>query len=208
MGRIAILGSNGSMGRRYQAILNSIGKDYYPLDQYDWQNVKDINNLQGVIICSPTEEHIVNLRYLKEKKIDVPILCEKPVTKSKQEMNEILSMNQSIQMVNQYKHLANPVSRGKTFYNYYNSGKDGILWDCLNIFGLAKDACEVRKTSPIWTCEINGDKIHIEDMDGAYVDMIKLWLVEPRRNTAYFVKAHNRIWNLYEKNRYSDTGSH
>ncbi len=62
-----------------------------------------------------------------------------------------------------------------TEYNYFRSGKDGLVWDCLQIIALANDEISLRNDSPIWRCKINGTTLDLSDMDYAYHSFIKKW---------------------------------
>lgn len=178
---ITIIGANGSMGKRYQAILKWMNKDIACFDREDSVEsiLQSAEQSSHVIVASPTYTHIEYLRALKEYRCKV--LCEKPVTKSMDELENICaeyySAGKSFSMMTQYKELVRSYETGKVSrYNYFRSGPDGLVWDCLQIIGLARGPVELGNDSPIWKCEINGEALNLASMDGAYVRTISKWL--------------------------------
>lgn len=167
---VLLIGSEGNMGRRYQAIMRMLDIPYIRLDQ----NVMDKSGkIQSIIVATPTETH--------EKVLDqylgsgIPILCEKPITKNLKNLEKILyKAKGQLEMVNQYWEL--PFDRdltGPTYYNYFKHGGDGLGWDCIQLFGLAKGEVILEETSPVWQCVINGQEMSLSEMDYAYVRMIE-----------------------------------
>jgi hypothetical protein len=85
---------------------------------------------------------------------------------------------------------------GWSGYNYYNHGKDGLAWDCLQIIGLAHDSTqlEVQETSPYWLAYLNGYKLSLSDMDQAYIDMLRDWVSIPKRySDEFIILMHERV---------------
>ena len=196
MNKIAIMGGEGNMGRRYKCILeNVIKKDVVIFDKGS-ASLQGIKDCDGVIIATPTQNHLAMIKRLQG--LNLPILCEKPLTTNLAHLdafeNEHRPICSQVQMVNQYEFLAKPHSYGETHYSYWNSGKDGLDWDCLNIIGLSEKRPEyIDNQSPYWQCMINGYKISIENMDLAYVAMLRRWVNEPKSNWAYASKAHLKV---------------
>jgi hypothetical protein len=188
------------MGRRYSAILKHLGVAFVGIDKDDTTPDFDFD---GVILCTPTENHIDDILHFAEKKI--PILCEKPISTDLERVlalcNHAREKNIQLRMVNQYEFLLNEKEECAVLYNYYNHGKDGLAWDCINIIGLAKPNCgawecdgiQLRETSPIWTTIINGQILSLADMDKAYIAMLKHWLSGYTVNINYIEKAHRRV---------------
>lgn len=204
--KVLIIGGNGNMGRRYQAVLKFLGVQHRvfdsqvrPIEHLDWCN--------GIIIATPTETHYnvfldIYFNTLKNPK-SLPILCEKPFSTDLIEVENclkfVLQNDLKFQMVNQYKHLAYPdAPKGcETTYDYYHSGADGIYWDCINIIGLDKtDNISLKNESPIWKCTINGQTIDRSDLDLSYVVMVKEWLQNPKSNVHYMMHAHEKVADL------------
>ena len=204
MNRIAILGSDGSMGKRYQAILRHINIDAALFEATNWGQIVTTVGIDGIIIASPTDCHLENLREIA--RLNIPILCEKPIVQDQRDLNEILEMDLNITMVNQYAFIDGIDGEGVSYYDYYNTGKDGLEWDCINIIGLAKGDVFINDKSPIWNCQINGKKLTLEDVYAGYIKMIHSWQQEPKSNYDYISQAHRKIWEKkYVKGRHRDT---
>lgn len=198
---ILLLGSNGSMGRRYQAILKHLGVSYLPIEYGD-----EIPRIifEGTIIATPTDTH----QGLIKRFYDRPILCEKPVCKSLSELNETLDFvrdeNIHFTMMNQYSLLDDPLRTGHTSYDFYNTGKDGIFWDCMQIIGLARTTVEIRNQSPFWECNLNGRKVSISEMDWAYVEFVKKWLTFKKFQSLDYLREIHYRTHEYARHESSD----
>ena len=193
---VLIVGANGSMGRRYQAILRHLEQEYVCAD-FD-TSLPYIDSMakesDGVIIASPTKTHIEFIkRFIGYKK---PILCVKPISTSIEALRDILmdvrDSGTNLTMTMQYKMLCNPVASGWSYYNYYNTGKDGLIWDCTQIIGLSKGLVRLDNDSPVWKCCINGQTLSIADMDGAYVEYVKKWLRNPGQDLYELKEVHEK----------------
>ena len=83
---IVLLGSEGSMGRRYQAIFRHLLVPIVPVDTAygplpATQTLSPlIASSRGVVIATPTAAHAQLLRLMAPLRI--PILCEKPILTS------------------------------------------------------------------------------------------------------------------------------
>lgn len=205
---IMIIGSEGSMGARYKAILSYLGKSYIAIDVNNINNVEDqLQFTTEVILCTPTDTHFKWLEYLipTGKKI----LCEKPITKSLIELGCIndlcLKYKNPITMVMQYQYLVSKKSKGTSFYDYFRTGKDGLYWDCFQIIVLSKDILMLCNSSPIWTCMINGKNLKFQDMDGAYISFITDWL--SNTHTKYsmdtYYQMHKKVHDAINSNKRS-----
>ena len=195
---ITILGAKGSMGTRYQAILNWLGiaHNAYDLDSNKSIVEDAIYKSTGLIIATPTHTHTDLLqRYIGDCK---KILCEKPVSKNTEEVEEVYRFaskeGTSLCVTMQYAEIAKNEDRGKeSFYNYFRSGKDGLVWDCFQTIALAKGPVWLSNESPEWKCQINGEKLSLSSMDGAYVSFVKRWLNNNlEQNSNEMVEAHLR----------------
>lgn len=196
---VIILGYRGSMGRRYAAILEYLGHPWFGIEEMNqhYCGVKKmhmsdlpVRSYHSIINCTPTMMHLYTMK--KYNKLNLPILCEKPISLKMDDVRFIIEQNWNVSMVNQYKYLVDENDSGETYYNYYNSGRDGIEWDCLNIIGLAKEKPKISNGSPYWHCMINGKKLTLEQVNRAYVAMIKDWLEIQRPDFDYIMKAHGR----------------
>lgn len=186
-----IIGANGSMGRRYQAILRYLKKPFLCCDVGDSIDGK-FNIADSFIVATPTDTHWTILDQLAH--YGKPVLCEKPVVKSLEDLKSIIYLYDKItplKMVMQYRHL-DPGRMGESFYNYYNHGKDGLYWDTMQIIGLARGEVKVAEDSPIWTCDLNGKSLSIGYMDYAYISMIQDWFLNPKDDL-------NKVYAIHEK---------
>jgi hypothetical protein len=186
---ILLVGAKGVMGRRYSTILNYLGVQHISIDKGDSLPAL---RFDGVIIATPTDDHYQTI--LNCRNYGVPILCEKPITMDKLQLDHILASDIDLQMVNQYEHMQmNSWFGGATYYDYWNTGKDGVAWDCINIIGLSNRIPKIRTTSPIWKCQLNGSGLYIRDMDYSYIKMIDAWLKKKESNKDYIEQAHQRV---------------
>ena len=189
---IMIIGANGSMGRRYQSILNYLGKTHYDVDIENENTIEEIGKkCSGFIIATPTNTHFTFLQRISF--FMKPILCEKPLSKDSYEFNEMLKT--PLRMMMQY-FVINPVPgvmEGLTAYDYYNSGKDGLVWDCCQIIGLSRGNCTISNKSPIWQCRLNGKELDFNWMDRAYIKYMELWFKEPYQNPGFLLDFHNKV---------------
>ncbi len=208
---IALIGSEGSMGKRYQAILKYLDQPYLALDRLHYTTdeiLEKASSCSHILIASPTSSHFFYLRNLIASKSD--ILCEKPITKDLMQLEELHAfchrIGASYKMVMQYKELINPYADGNwTEYNYFRHGNDGLAWDCLQPIALAKSAVAIREDSPVWACTINGQQLSLSDMDKAYIEMITKWL-EGRMDQSMdeILNAHLKVANYIEAARFPE----
>ena len=220
--RILLLGSGGSMGKRYQAILKSSDHTVMCADKGDnWEPL--YGGCDRVILATPTRLHSEQLIKLIEmgKK---PILCEKPIATDVTKVEFLLEFSRRnevpLEMMRQYEKLPQefvfkPDADALTYYNYYNTGKDGLIWDCIQIIGAARNAVLINNDSPTWVCNINGYATNSSHMDDAYADFICAWIdsdgqgdletiLKYHEKTARFEREHGRdnnglYWNPSEK---------
>src|SRR3990167_6033651 len=197
MKKVFIFGNKGNMGRRYAAILRDLKHNAVGCDVGDsaaaWSF--DYGTSDAVIIATNTENHVPIARFLvPEKK---PVLCEKPITKVISELETLLGhaekAKMQLSMVSQYDNLLEKGSTGRTYYNYFKSGNDGLAWDCINIIWHAQGIIELKNESPLWKCAINGKWLSQAWLDQAYITMIANWLNEP------YEPQYERILNSHKK---------
>lgn len=193
MKKIAVIGASGNMGRRYAMILEQYTSCHIVRIDVDNMNT-DISDCDGFIVATPTDTHFdVLCKLAMHQK---PILCDKPLIKSRLKLKSLMSYDGlDISMINQYEFMINPKSKGHSYYNYFKTGGDGLLWDCMNIIGLAESSVKVNNQSVIWQCVINGEYLNITDMDTAYIDNIVSWVCG-WRNKDYILKAHDKVWGM------------
>lgn len=192
---IGVIGAKGNMGKRYTAVCSYLGIPWLGFDIDDMEEVENYaDSLDSFLIATPTNTHLGMIHDLS--KFGKPILCEKPIITTVDGLNQLLSMDVHVRMVNQYEHLIESYSVGDSYYDYYNSGKDDVF-DFINIIGLSKTPPALRNRSPIWKCKINGQELNIRSMDHAYCDMIAAWHRDPTPNMEYIEKAHRKVLEGY-----------
>lgn len=166
---IALFGGLGSIGRRYAAIL-----DFYqvPFTVFDKDlTVPKWSLFEKVIIATPTNTHLEVLSTIPKSKT---VLCEKPVDK---DPNKIPN-RKNLYVVNNYLYLM----RSEGFlidgnriesitYDFYNTGKDGVLWDCCQLIYLDPDA-DIKTRSPFWRLEVNGQEVSYYNLERSYAQML------------------------------------
>jgi hypothetical protein len=197
---IVIFGSNGSMGKRYQTILNYLNIHHVDID-VSTDMYQDYKKIDGIIIATPTDTHLEFIKIFSDLK--VPILCEKPLSTDFKEIEQIKALvdqGLNLTMMNQYKLLDDPSSEGPSFYNYFRHGNDGLYWDCMQIIGLARGSIQIHESSPVWTCMLNGKALSLSDMDWAYVQYVQDWIQNPGQDFNEILLAHQKTISYWMEN--------
>ena len=173
--KLVIVGSSGNMGQRYSAICRQEGIPFVGVDKND----RLPDSASHIILATPTEQHLVDILKLRLfYRNRVKLLCEKPIYKIRNisELDVLDHKKHQYFMVNQYAYYRGNIddvhNDGLTSYNYFNSGKDGNLWDCIQLINLAKNKVKISNKSPIWECKINGFNLSRELIDQCYVKMV------------------------------------
>ncbi len=207
---IALIGSGGSMGKRYQAILNHLKEPFLALDAADLTQdeiIKKASKCDRILLASPTPTHLEYLKALLPSK--AKILCEKPVCT---DLDQLIALHaecdkkhHSYNMVMQYKRLDVPLKTPNrwSYYNYFRHGNDGLAWDCLQTIALAQGPVWLKEDSPVWECTINGRRLSIAEMDQAYIAEIRLWLMDALdQSMDEILQAHKKvvIWKAENEN--------
>jgi hypothetical protein len=190
MNTVCVIGANGNMGRRYMAIMGQM----WPSGFGGVDIGEPMPRASHYIIATPTGTHLdVLAKVIDEHGTngDLNILIEKPVTKNPDHFDFVLGTKNKIYMANQYAYAFPSGPKPKfdtedTEYNYYNSGNDGIGWDCIQLLHLATGPVELKKDSAVWRCKINGRWLRREMIDHLYIRMIKDFLSGN--------KAYGRLW--------------
>lgn len=212
MKNILLIGSEGSMGRRYQAILNFLGIKFMRSDitlLCDGSisgipgilNEKALSLFDGFIIATPTAKHLDGIGSLVGS--GKPILCEKPITKHWEGHFHGLWGDADVEMMIQYYFLNPSVNFLKSYsgnnfssYDYFRTGNDGLAWDCIQIIALHEgpnDNLKLDNKSPIWKCTINNKELNIADMDAAYVRAVQSWVSGRRHSKDLIQNAHYKV---------------
>ena len=185
--RIVVIGAKGNMGSRYCFYLRYLGCDVVEVDLDSGHTPM---NCDGILIATPTENHIDHIRVAAE--FNKPILCEKAISKDLKLVTDICEADINLRMINQYGYFDLLYESGATHYNYFRTGNDGLNWDCINIIGIARNEVYISNRSPVWTCCINGRRASLGDMDRAYLWNLQDWLVKEDHNKPYILHAHKK----------------
>jgi len=109
-------------------------------------------------------------------------------------------------VVMQYQELLNNNTYGQSYYDYFRTGNDGLIWDCFQIIALSKLTPSINNTSPIWKCAINGQTLSLSDMDSAYISFLGKWLRNSiEQDTNYIFDIHERVSIEYERHQQLQT---
>lgn len=174
--KVLVVGYLGNMGRRYVSVLNYLNVKWVGLDIYENPTLEKLYEpISHIIIATPTDTHIGMIRHCRWHYPNLPILCEKPVSKN---LDELIDLPMWLYMVNNYCYMPIDLTfKGPTSYNYYKSGDDGLYWDCIQLIGLANgNDITLSNTSPVWECQILGQRISAEWIDRSYISMVQDFL--------------------------------
>jgi len=98
----------------------------------------------------------------------------------------------NIHMVNNYDYAFKRACRdqsnfvnatGLTTYEYYQTGRDGLLFDCIQLIKMAKADIELKGYGWKWQCQINGWRIDRNLIDDSYYDMIEDFISDKLEQT-------------------------
>lgn len=201
--KLAILGYQGSIGKRYAIIADYLKIDWVGLEIDD--SLSPLNDCSHCLIATPTDTHFKLLRYISEAWKHLKILCEKPYATKIEEIEEIeklIDSGKNINMVLNYAYC--PYSRlafsNETKYISHHSGNDGLDWDCIQLHHLAQTEPKLE-IGPIWECFINGNKITLEDVNKSYVFMLWEFINDQYRvDNKKVIKTHKRIYENLNRN--------
>jgi hypothetical protein len=174
--KVAVFGSNGSMGKRYMAILKFLKIKAVPIEIGDtW----DSTTFDRAIVAIPTDDHFDLLTELLP--LNKPILCEKPLSKDLKEIKILENLDKYgwIRVVSNWNFLPQVLFiHNEVEYDHYNTGKDGLFWDCCQLLMIARDSkCEIKNTSPVFKATINNLSVSLDDIAMSYVTMVQRWMV-------------------------------
>lgn len=221
--KILLLGSEGSIGKRYQACLKSLRKRYIPIDIVK-NNFglfpKFLINEEplAIIIAVPTNRHfsaikqIIALRNKIKEKTD--ILCEKPIV----EYEDCVALTKLMWGVNQniklytccnYNFLSSKPYK-ITLYDYFNHGKERIENNLCQVVWHISPNGEIKTGSPIFQFKTNKmQTVTQKDIDISFVDMLKAFFSGKelmtwkagikmiRKSHKYFKEAENNLVKNY-----------
>lgn len=197
--KILLLGGNGSIGRRYQAVLRSLG---YEFDVYDnprhEPGSKSFVGYNHFIIATPTHTHLTYLQELSTYD-HAAILCEKPLSKVPAEIKKFKSLSayidQKVFVVNNYNYL--PYAPRNLSYNFFNTGRDGLIWDVCQLVYLAfknKVDLEVKRESPWWDFKWGQFQVPYAEIERSYSMMVR----------AFLIGEYSRLWDMTDALKMSE----
>lgn len=185
--RVLVLGSEGSTGKRYVAILRMLGAEVETYDIQHFRNNRKYPRGLNAIVATPTHLHYTHCRDLLKMGYK-KILVEKPFSRSVEEIQSIIDIsgdseisvvcNWKFSFFNELKHGSHVVS-----YNYFNHGNEKEpIWDLCQLLylndGLRLDfSC----TSPFFTVTVDGFQISLSDMEKSYYRMLTSWIATPEK---------------------------
>lgn len=185
--RIVVLGAAGNMGRRYSHILKLLGCE---VTERDLHNIDEPFEAEMGMVATTTDTHLESIRRLVDGNVK-SILCEKPVSKSLVELQEIKRITEKYEV--DFRMVCNwcqctPISFNPgtcvVEYNNWRTGNDGLYWDVIQLIHLARSIepsdLSIDKQSPVFHASINGIDISLTDIDRSYVWMMLAWLNTPQ----------------------------
>jgi hypothetical protein len=173
---IHVLGSRGSTGKRYLAILKYLK---IPCTGSDVQ--EPIPAGDASIIATPDIIHRTNVEDLMQHGYK-RFLIEKPVSRYPEDIVALQKLPVTCHMVCNWRFVEGmlPPGQNSIDYNSYNWGKPGrenAAWNLAQLIYLsAPGKLHVSSQSPIWACLINDRPVRLGDIEKSYVDMIQAWI--------------------------------
>lgn len=174
--RILIIGSEGSIGKRWCAVARSFG---HTVHRYDLGSPESIlaTDVDRVLIASPTETH---LKYLLRYGGRVPILCEKPLCTNINTINTLKTIegHHRIQMVNNWTYFSDQIMEpGNNIisYDHYAGGHECEAYNFAQPIYLAK-SLSISYKSPTLKIVINGARVQLENIEFSYLQTYRNWI--------------------------------
>lgn len=204
--KVLVIGSEGRQGARFCAILKYLGVEYEGVDigLHHGSYFKDYSH---AIIATPTDTHLDYIEWCRIYGIR-HILCEKPIDKNPDKIKELINIEKEtkINMVCNWKYaLGNkPIGTYDIHYSNYNTGKDGVGWDCIQLIYLA-NTLKIDTNTPYFFCQClpadnmgRDEVIELYDIEQSYITMIKHWLeLDDKKNDLWdledALKATNKV---------------
>ena len=191
--RVLLVGADGRIGRRYKAILKMLKVDVISFDDPE-AHPREVESLvfDKAIIAAPTDLHYAYS--MQMARMDKQFLVEKPLSKS---LDECMMLGHIFggYVVNNYDYVCKLFTNSAPTieYDYYNTGDDGMEWDCCQLLYLDPDAT-IKTESPLWKLRINGSRVHYDQLEDSYVWMVRDFLAENVKN----------LWTLRDGRKMSE----
>jgi hypothetical protein len=179
--RLLIIGAAGNMGRRYTDIARSLDADVTGIDIGE-----PIGHIHPdvAIIATPTDTHYQLCLDMQRR--GIPYLCEKPVCMQSVGKLEALTGY----MVNNWAHVfydryLEPKQHEVT-YDYFNTGPHGKLWDCIQLYHIARGIPTIRTNAREFTASIDERPVSLGDIQESYRRMLQ----------SFLKKQESRLWTI------------
>lgn len=185
---ILLIGSEGSIGRRYRAVLEALGIPYRGKEKEDpW----DFSCITKAIIASPTFLHFDHASKVAAE--GIPFLCEKPMCFESNLIRRLQKTTYKGFVVNNWAQLAwnadLPSSPKKITYDFYNTGRDGLLWDTIQLIYLAKiynAELSVDTRSYFWDAHFDQTPIPYREIEHSYAQMV----------SSFWYERYGALWTI------------
>jgi len=195
---IALVGGDGGIGRRYQAVLNYLREPYIVIEKGDDPSLLGTKDVTHAIIATTTENHMEWCERAAHK--NLWFLCEKPMSKKKEEIKPLFGEKTMGFVVNNWAFVEGSMYGMKPkrlSYNFYNTGKDGLVWDvCQLVYlsHLSQGTLEVRTESHEWITYWNDFNVPYNAIEASYVQMIRAFMAHDSKRLWSLTDAYEMSW--------------
>ena len=209
--KVLILGSAGSMGKRYTSILSYMGIDHrgYDINGLSPMLAAACEGCTHAIVATPIPCHVDDCKEMLSRGLSV--LCEKPIAKTVDAVAELAGFyhtsKTSLHMVNNWRFVLGrkrilDAGHNSISLNYFNTGADGD-YDLIQPIYLSRGYPTISRTSPVYDCSVNGTLINQMNFDMSYVAMIDAWIHNPALMWTMedAIKATEKTIKYMERNR-------
>jgi len=184
---VLVVGNRGNMGARYAHICRWLGHKVIGVDIKD--AIPSPTEVDCAIIATPTDMHVEPVVWCISK--GIPFLCEKPVSKEPSVVERLAGLvraagGHGYMVCNWMFAIAeHTILRPKSntiFYDNWNTGKDGLWYDCIQLAYLAKnrESLTLKTDNPVFDVTINDHIVTLDDIAHSYVRMLRDYLSNPR----------------------------
>ncbi|MCB0271886.1 MAG: Gfo/Idh/MocA family oxidoreductase [Bdellovibrionales bacterium] len=193
--KVLLVGSEGSIGKRYQYVIRWLGHEVLRNDVAYKQSYTG-TDFDCVVIATPTPTHRKTiLEYAKYKK---PILCEKPMLENT-DYSDIEHVDR-LYMVCNYKYV---IPKGAhIYYNYFHGGNESFQYNFAQPLYIDPNA-KIELQSPVYqlryTFQGNTVSVSTEELQQSYVTMMKdfidgkfenLWNVDDAKKMSQILQSY------------------
>jgi hypothetical protein len=194
--KVLIVGSEGSIGRRYKAVVTHCDALYIPCDKRNNTTHNIESDFDMAIVASPTDMHAYHVtRLLKKQK---PILCEKPLGADMYDVRQILGEPGAKDLVyvvdNWSWMIGSSETNNRIIYKNFFTGSENIAYNLAQpIYLSSTSRFKFNLNYPYFEAIVNDKVYTTHDVDRSYVKMIHHWL---RSGKTSF--DHNKSYAMQE----------